>query len=170
MIFLKDLQHNHAKGTPWDLQVLSPAQLAAFYRWFIFIPANLYPALTVGEFPARFVKVPADAGVESKTVESWIADGAFARMGDMWRIMERDMPRDLGSGKFVLGTDHPTVLDVLLAMVAHYMLHVKWVDSMDTVLDLKFTLFCNPVTGTLGSRRLVLGFSGQSKRQSKWTP
>ena len=121
----KDLQHNHAKGTEWSLQNLSPAQLAAFYRWFIFIPANLYPALTVGEFPARFVHVPADAGVESKSVESWIADGAFARMGDMWRIMEKNMPRDLGSGRFVLGTDHPTFLDVLLAMVAHYMLHVK---------------------------------------------
>ncbi|KAF8605915.1 hypothetical protein BDV93DRAFT_604924 [Ceratobasidium sp. AG-I] len=73
------LQDRYAQGTPWDIRTFTPPQLAAFYRWFIFIPANVYSVLSVGEFPARFVKVPTDGAVDSKTVESWITKGAFAR-------------------------------------------------------------------------------------------
>ncbi|KAF8605913.1 hypothetical protein BDV93DRAFT_604922 [Ceratobasidium sp. AG-I] len=117
------LQHHHAKGSHWDIESLSPPQLAAFYRWFIFIPANIYSALTVSVFPGRFVNVPLDAVVDPRTVESWVTKGALARRGEMWIIMEQEMPQGLGLGRFVLGTDHPTFLDVLLAMVSHFMLH-----------------------------------------------
>ncbi|KAG8680578.1 hypothetical protein FRC08_016193 [Ceratobasidium sp. 394] len=120
------LQDRYAKDTPWDIHALSHSQLAAFYRWFIFIPANVYPVLTVGEFPSRFVRVPADAGVDSNTVESWITTGAFAKREELWKMMEREMTRDYQEGKFLLGTERPTFLDVFVALVAHYTPHPRF--------------------------------------------
>ena len=114
------LQHRYAKGTQWDIDTLTPAQLAAFYRWFIFIPANVYPTITVGEFPSRFVQVPDDSPVDSKTVEGWVSKGAYGRRADLWKMMERELTKELGDGKFLLGTTHPTFLDVLVALVAHW--------------------------------------------------
>ncbi|QRV88784.1 glutathione S-transferase [Ceratobasidium sp. AG-Ba] len=121
------LQERHAKNTPWDTRSLLPSQLAAFYRWFIFIPANIYPVLTVGEFPARFVRVPEDAVVDPKTVEGWVTKGAFARREELWRMMEKEMTREFKDGKFLLGTEHPTLLDILVALVAHYTPHPRFV-------------------------------------------
>ncbi|KAG9095762.1 hypothetical protein FS749_009826 [Ceratobasidium sp. UAMH 11750] len=118
------LQDCHAKGTLWDIHNLTPSQLAAFYRWLVFIPANLYPALTIGEFPSRFVRIPADGGFGQKSVESWITAAAHARRAEMWAIMEQNIPESLGDGRFALGTQHCTFLDVLLALIAHFMGHV----------------------------------------------
>lgn len=123
---VSDLQDRYAQGTPWDIRMLSPSQLAAFYRWFIFIPANVYPALTLGEFPARFVRVSTDGGIDSKTVESWVAKGGFARREELWKIMEREMTKDYREGGFLLGTDHPTLLDVFVALVSHYTPHPRY--------------------------------------------
>ncbi|KAG8681660.1 hypothetical protein FRC09_017328 [Ceratobasidium sp. 395] len=120
------LQDRYAKDTPWDIRVLLPSQLAAFYRWFIFIPANLYPVITVGEFPSRFVRVPEDANVDSKTVEGWITKGAFARREELWKMMEKEMTRSFQEGKFLLGTEHPTFLDVFVSLVAHYTPHPRY--------------------------------------------
>lgn len=39
--------------------------------------------------------------------------------------MEQKVPEDLGDGQFLLGTRHPTSLDVLLALVAHFMGHIE---------------------------------------------
>ncbi|KAG9125894.1 hypothetical protein FRC07_005752 [Ceratobasidium sp. 392] len=119
------LQDRHGKGTLWDIHNLTTSQLAAFYRWLIFIPANFYPAVTIGEFPSRFVRVPVGGGVDTKTVEGWITAAANTRRGDMWNIMERNVPENLGDGIFVLGTHQPTFLDVLLALIAHFMEHVE---------------------------------------------
>lgn len=104
---------------------MSPIQLAAFYRWFIFVPANVYPLLTIGEFPARFVHVPDDSPVDSKTIESWITKGTFARREEIWKMMEREMTKDLQDGKFLLGTECPTLLDVLIALVSHWTPHPR---------------------------------------------
>ncbi|QRV88783.1 glutathione S-transferase [Ceratobasidium sp. AG-Ba] len=118
------LQDRHAKGTSWDIRNLAPSQLAAYYRWLVFIPANLYSALTIGEFPARFVQVPASGGIEQKVVEGWITTAAHTRRAEMWKVMEQGVPNDLGDGRFVLGTQQPTFLDVFLALIAHFMGHV----------------------------------------------
>ncbi|CAE6434247.1 unnamed protein product [Rhizoctonia solani] len=114
------LLDHYGKGTPWDIHALDPRQLAAFYRWFVFIPANIYPTITVIEFPARFVRVPVDSPVDSKTVESWITEGTFVKQGEIWNMMEYEMAKDLQDGKFLLGTEKPTFLDVLVALVAHW--------------------------------------------------
>ncbi|KDN47644.1 hypothetical protein RSAG8_03434, partial [Rhizoctonia solani AG-8 WAC10335] len=95
-------------------------QLAAFYRWFVFIPANVYPTITVIEFPSRFVRVPSNSPVDSTTVETWITEGTFIKQGEIWKMMERDMAKDLQAGMFLLGTERPTFLDVLVALIAHW--------------------------------------------------
>ncbi|KAG8745673.1 hypothetical protein FRC10_007370 [Ceratobasidium sp. 414] len=118
------LQHRHARGTPWSIDNLSPSQLAAFYRWFIFIPANVYPVLTIGEFPGRFVRVPSDVGVATSTVEGWVTQGAYARREELWLMLEREMTKELKDGQYLVGTQNPTLLDVLVAMMAHFMPHI----------------------------------------------
>ncbi|KAF8605923.1 hypothetical protein BDV93DRAFT_521266 [Ceratobasidium sp. AG-I] len=118
------LQNRHASDTSWGINKLSPSQLAAFYRWFIFIPANVYPVLTMGEFPGRFVRVPADAGISPGIVEGWITQGVYARREELWRMLEAEMTREMGGGRFLLGTEQPTLLDVFVAMMAHFMPHI----------------------------------------------
>ncbi|KAG8745679.1 hypothetical protein FRC10_007376 [Ceratobasidium sp. 414] len=117
------LQDRHAKGTFWDIHGLTPLQLAAFYRWLVSIPANLYSALTIGKFPSRFVRIPADGGVDQQPVGSWIATAAHARRAEMWATMKLNVSESLGDGRFVLGILHCTFLDVLLALIAHFMRH-----------------------------------------------
>jgi hypothetical protein len=39
--------------------------------------------------------------------------------------MEREMTKELGDGKFLLGTEHPTLLDVLVALVSHWTPHPR---------------------------------------------
>ncbi|CAE6397247.1 unnamed protein product [Rhizoctonia solani] len=114
------LLDRYGNGTPWDIRTLNPSQLAAFYRWFVFIPANIYPTITVIEFPSRFVRVPADSPVDSLTVETWITEGTSIKQGEIWRMMEHEMAKDLQNGKFLLGTETPMLLDVLVALVAHW--------------------------------------------------
>ncbi|QRW17020.1 glutathione S-transferase [Rhizoctonia solani] len=94
------LHDRFAKGTTWDIHVLAPTQQAAFYRWFIFIPAN--------------------------TVEGWVKAGTSTKREELWKIMEREMTEGLKEGTFVLGTQRPTLLDVLLALVAHYTPHPRY--------------------------------------------
>lgn len=86
----------------------------------------MYPIITIGEFPSRFLRVPADAGVDVKTVESWVTQGAHGRREDLWKLMERELARDLREGKFLLGTEHPTFLDLFVALVAHYTPHPRY--------------------------------------------
>ncbi|KAF8677694.1 glutathione transferase [Rhizoctonia solani] len=119
------LHDRFAKGTTWDIHALAPTQQAAFYRWFIFIPANIYPLLTIIDFPSRFVRVPPDS-LDTETVEGWVKAGASAKREELWKMMEREMTEGLKEGTFVLGTQHPTLLDVLLALVAHYTPHPRY--------------------------------------------
>lgn len=46
-------------------------------------------------------------------------------MEELWKMMEREMTGELNEGIFVLGTEHPTLLDVLLSLVAHYTPHPR---------------------------------------------
>ncbi|KAH7335384.1 hypothetical protein B0J17DRAFT_719916 [Rhizoctonia solani] len=114
------LLDHHGKGTSWDIRALSSRQLATFYRWFVFIPANVYPTITVVEFPSRFVRVPEDSPVGSNIIETWITEGTSIKQGEIWKMMEREMAKDLKEGTFLLGTAKPTLLDVLVALVAHW--------------------------------------------------
>jgi glutathione S-transferase len=119
-----DLQKRHAQGTRWSIRGLSPSQLAAFYRWFILIPANVYPLLTPGEFAGRFVRIPGDADVNAETVESWITQGAYAGREELWWMLEKELANELEDGEYLAGTEQPTLLDIFFAMMAHFMPHI----------------------------------------------
>ncbi|KDN47645.1 hypothetical protein RSAG8_03435, partial [Rhizoctonia solani AG-8 WAC10335] len=41
-------------------------------------------------------------------------------------MMEREMTGELKEGTFLLGTEHPTLLDVLLPLVARYTPHPRY--------------------------------------------
>ncbi|KAG8690857.1 hypothetical protein FRC11_008571 [Ceratobasidium sp. 423] len=97
------LHDRFAKGTTWDIRALSPDQQAAFYRY-----------------------IPADASVDTKQVEGWVKAGTSAKREELWKMMEREMTRELKEGTFLLGTGHPTLLDVLLSLVAHYTPHPRY--------------------------------------------
>jgi GST-like protein len=43
----EDLTERHGKGTPWSIDDWSEEQRAVFYRLMVFIPANVYPTITV---------------------------------------------------------------------------------------------------------------------------
>ncbi|KAG9094109.1 hypothetical protein FRC07_011356, partial [Ceratobasidium sp. 392] len=118
------LQDRHGRGTSWDVRKLSFRQLAAFYRWFIFIPANVCPILTLGEFPGRFVRMPNDASVPASIVEEWVAQGAHARREELWLMLEKEMTKGLKDEEYLAGTENPTLLDVFVAMMAHFMPHI----------------------------------------------
>ncbi|CAE6406310.1 unnamed protein product [Rhizoctonia solani] len=120
------LHDRFAKGTAWDIHTLSPTQQAAFYRWFIFIPANVYPLLTIIEFPSRFLSIPSEFSADAKQVESFVKAGTSAKWEELWKMIEREMTGELKAGTFLLGTEHPTLLDILLSLVAHYTPHPRY--------------------------------------------
>ncbi|KAG8909883.1 hypothetical protein FRC00_009260 [Tulasnella sp. 408] len=116
------LDNRHGLDSPWSTSKLAAPQLAAFYRFLVYIPANIYSTVTVIEFPERFVSVPKDASVTLDEVKKWIYEGGSKRRADAWTLLETQLgPGVKGfSGKFLLGTDHPTVLDVYMTMLAHW--------------------------------------------------
>ncbi|KAF8677693.1 glutathione transferase [Rhizoctonia solani] len=94
----------HGKETPWDIMFSGHPNL---------------PRSTAGLY-FRFVRVPADSSVDSKTVERWITEGTFIKQGEIWKLMEQEMTKDLHDGLFLLGTEKPTLLDILVALVAQW--------------------------------------------------
>ncbi|KAG8968781.1 hypothetical protein FRC03_005961 [Tulasnella sp. 419] len=117
------LDEKHGKASTLSLASMTNSQRAAFYRWIVFIPANMYPLITIIDFPERFVDVPADASVEKEAVQQWIVDGCWKRMKEMWFILEDQLGKrsqELGKGPFILGTEHPNALDLFLAICAHW--------------------------------------------------
>lgn len=67
---------------------MDPRQLAAFYRWLVYIPANIYPTVTVIEFPERYVNVPEGSNVTRDEAKKWVAAETSKRREDVWRLLE----------------------------------------------------------------------------------
>ncbi|KAG8899365.1 hypothetical protein FRC01_010570, partial [Tulasnella sp. 417] len=116
------LNDRHGLGSPWSTSNLAAPQLATFYRFLVYIPANIYPTVTIVEFPERYVSVPKDASVTLDEVKKWVSQESSKRRADAWTLLETQLgPGVKGfNGRFLLGTDHPTVLDVYMAMMAHW--------------------------------------------------
>jgi len=129
------LLHRYGKDTPWALDTLTPGQLATFYRTMVFVPGNVYPTITYQEFPQRLIEFPASAPDEQrKEILSWIEKRATQMRVDAYRLLEGILDNfnthaygTLGasSSKFVLGTAHATILDVMLAVVVHFGPHPR---------------------------------------------
>ena len=124
-----DLHDNHAAQTPqWSTVSLTPTQLGLYYRIMVFIPANIYPCITLGDFPERFVKVPpSQAQVPAEIVYGWAREQGRENMKRMFGLLEGFMFRsDSGAGgdtcktPYAVGSAGPTLADVYITMVAHY--------------------------------------------------
>ncbi|KAG9004298.1 hypothetical protein FRB94_006819 [Tulasnella sp. JGI-2019a] len=117
------LNDRHGSNTPWGTSSLSPIQLASFYRWLVFLPANVFTTVNLVEHPGRFVIVPEDSPVQLDVVQSWVWEAGNKKRGDVWRVLEerlgKAMPREEGK-PFLLGTEHPTMLDVYMTLLAHW--------------------------------------------------
>ncbi|KAG8947841.1 hypothetical protein FRC04_010199 [Tulasnella sp. 424] len=116
------LNDRHGLDSPWSTSRLAAAQLAAFYRFLVYIPANIYPTVTIVEFPERYISVPKDANVTLDEVKQWVSDESSKRRADAWTLLETQLgPGVKGfNGSFLLGTDQPTMLDVYVTMMAHW--------------------------------------------------
>jgi GST-like protein len=92
----------------------APAARAQFYRWMIFVPANLYAVFAFRDFPARWVEgAVAQAAFKEKTAE---------RLKYFWGVIESS----LQPAPYALGNDM-TALDIYLAMVSRWTPGRAWI-------------------------------------------
>ncbi len=91
-------------------------QRAEFFRWMIFIPANMYALYQFRDFPARWLNGPeAQAEFREKTE---------ARLREYWEVLESR----LNPAPYVLG-DTMTALDIYLAMMSRWAPGRKWLEQ-----------------------------------------
>ena len=89
---------------------------AVALRWIVFIAGNMYPAISVVDFPERWVK--------SKEASAELKDGAVERLKVYWTILEQA----LEPAPYLLGGEM-TALDVYAAMLSLWEPGRAWVDE-----------------------------------------
>jgi GST-like protein len=89
------------------------AQRAGFYRWMMFIPANIYSVFAFRDFPQRWL--------EDESAQSAFRDKLTGRLREYWTILEAN----LVCAPYALGKNM-TALDVYLAMVSRWTPGRKW--------------------------------------------
>jgi len=116
------LQDKHAAGTPWSTAVLTPAQLALFYRLMVYIPANLYAVISILDFPERYVAVPESSSIPAQEIYGWVKDKNMENRKTHYITLENIITtaNSKTDSPYALGTTHPTLVDVYIALVAHY--------------------------------------------------
>jgi len=93
----------------------APAR-AQFYRWMIFIPANIYAMFDIGDVPSRWVEGEAtQAALKEKSVE---------QQKFFWGLLEQN----LLPAPYVLG-GQMTALDVYIAMVSRWRPGRDWFNA-----------------------------------------
>lgn len=95
---------------------LDPVVRAAFYRWMIFIPANIYAMFDIGDEPSRWVDGDAlQVALKEKSVE---------KQKFFWSLLEQN----LSPAPYVLGAEM-TALDVYIAMVSRWRPGREWFNA-----------------------------------------
>lgn len=122
-------QHPAASLLPGD-----PSRRATVLRWLVYLGANNYAAIGVGDFPERWTTGEA----EQSTLKAF----ARARLEEYWRILESQLSAD----------DHLfsptlTVLDLLAATMSHWRPGQAWFRQHCPQL-------CNKLDRTLQDPRL----------------
>jgi GST-like protein len=100
-------------------RVLPPAgdpRRALALRWIVFIAGNMYPAISVVDFPERWVK--------SDAARAELKDGAVERLKAYWKMLEQA----LKPAPYLLGSDI-TALDMYAAMLSRWEPGRAWVDE-----------------------------------------
>jgi GST-like protein len=85
-------------------------------RWIVFIAGNMYPAISVVDFPERWVK--------SNAARAELKDGAVERLKAYWTMLEQA----LKPAPYLLGREM-TALDVYAAMLSRWEPGRAWVDE-----------------------------------------
>jgi GST-like protein len=100
-------------------RLLPPAadpRRALALRWIVFIAGNMYPAISVVDFPERWVK--------NDAARAELKDGAVERLKAYWTLLEQA----LKPAPYLLGSEM-TALDVYAAMLSRWEPGRAWVDE-----------------------------------------
>ena len=84
-----------------------PSQRARFYRWMLFIPANIYAMFDIGDEPLRWV--------DGEQTQQALKEKSVEKQKFFWSLMEHD----LAPAPYVLGASM-TALDIYIAMVSRW--------------------------------------------------
>ena len=104
-----------AEMVPGLIPADAPAR-AQFYRWMIFVPANIYAMFDIGDVPSRWVEGEAtQAALKEKSVE---------QQKFFWGLLEQN----LLPAPYVLG-GQMTALDVYIAMVSRWRPGRDWFNA-----------------------------------------
>ena len=103
MIVALDDMHRAARILPAP----GDSRRAAALRWIVFIAGNMYPAISVGDFPERWVK--------SDAARAELKEGAVERLKAYWKMLEEAFK----PAPSLLGSDM-TALDVYAAMLSRW--------------------------------------------------
>jgi GST-like protein len=112
MIVALDEAHPSARMLPPAGDPRRPVAL----RWVVFIAGNMYPAISVRDFPERWVR--SDAAREE------LKDGAVDRLKVYWTMLEDA----LNPAPYLLGGEM-TALDLYAAMLARWQPGRAWIDE-----------------------------------------
>jgi GST-like protein len=85
-------------------------------RWIVFIAGNMYPAISVGDFPERWVT--------SDAARAELKEGAVERLKAYWTMLEQA----LKPGPYLSGSEM-TALDIYAAMLSRWRPGRAWVDE-----------------------------------------
>lgn len=92
-----------------------PARVQAL-RWIAFIAGNMYPAISVADFPGRWI---ADADAQNA-----LKQGSLQRLQHYWTVMERAL-----KPAPYLVSHEMSALDVYAAMFSHWEPGRSWIDA-----------------------------------------
>lgn len=84
-----------------------PAKRAQFYRWMLFIPANIYAMFDIGDEPSRWV--------DDEKTQAALKEKSVDKQKFFWNLIEQD----LVPAPYMLGAEM-TALDVYIAMVSRW--------------------------------------------------
>ena len=98
------------------LPAVGDPRRALALRWIVFIAGNMYPAISVVDFPERWVK--------SEAARAELKDGAVERLKVYWTLLEQA----LKPAPYLLGSEM-TALDMYAAMLSRWEPGRAWVDE-----------------------------------------
>lgn len=105
-------QHPAARMLP---HAGDPARLVAL-RWIAFIAGNMYPAISVADFPERWVDDPA--------AQAALKDGSTKRLQHYWGVLEKSVH----PAPYLAGHEM-SALDIYAAMLSRWRPGRKWIDA-----------------------------------------
>lgn len=98
------------------LPPVGDARGSAALRWIVFVAGNMYPAISVVDFPERWV--------DSDSARAELKDGAVERLKAYWTLLEEG----LKPAPFLLGGEM-TALDIYAAMLSRWRPGRAWIDE-----------------------------------------